>query len=65
MKKQKTSFKKLTSKDEEKIRENLAQNPPTKKDILAMIISLFITIIPLVLLILGIFVLVIWFFFLR
>lgn len=65
MKKQRQSDKKLTRKEEDNIRKNLAENPPSKKDVLAMIISLLITIMPIVLLILGIFVFIIWLIFLS
>ena len=65
MKKQRHWFKKPTPEEEAKIQESLANNPPSKKDYLAMIISLLITVIPVVLLILGIFVFVIWFIFMR
>ena len=54
MKKQKISYKPLTKEEEEKIAQQLRENPPTKKDLAALGIALFIQLLPRVLLVLGI-----------
>ncbi|HHU56098.1 MAG TPA: hypothetical protein GXZ48_05375 [Acholeplasmataceae bacterium] len=64
MKKRKT-YKKLTPEEEAQIRKKLQETPLEKKDTFALIISMLITLLPRVLLILGIFVFFIWLFFLR
>jgi cell division septal protein FtsQ len=58
-------YRKPTPEEEERARKNLAENPPSKKDIWAMIIAFLITALPIILLILGVFVLFIWLIFLK
>lgn len=64
MRKQRT-YKKLTPEEEEQIRKNLAENPLSRKDYWALFISLFLTLLPRILLVIGFIIGVIWFFFLR
>lgn len=65
MKKQKIYNKKLTPEEEQEIRDNLRENPITNKEIWTMVLSAVIVWIPVVLIILGLFYGIIWFFFLR
>lgn len=65
MKRRKILNKNITPEEEQEIRRNLQENPLTKTDIKAMIISALITLLPAVLIVIGIFVLIIWLFFLR
>lgn len=65
MKRRKILNKNITPEEEQEIRRNLQENPLTKTDIRAMIISALITLLPAVLIVIGIFVLIIWLFFLR
>lgn len=64
MKKQRI-FKKVTPEEEQEIRENLKENPLTKKDKQAIYIAAFLVLVPAMLVIIGLFLLIIWFFFGR
>lgn len=65
MKKPRTSYRPLSKEEQLRIEENLRENPPTRKDIAALIISLLITLLPRLLLILGILFGIIWFLFIK
>jgi cell division septal protein FtsQ len=56
---------KLTEEEKEELRNKLKENPPEKGDLLAIIIAAFINLLPVFLLVLGMFMLVIWLIFLR
>lgn len=60
MKRPETSYKPPTKEEEEKIAKNLQENPLSRKDFIALFFSLMITLLPRVLLILGIIVGVLW-----
>lgn len=64
MKRQKI-FKEVTPEEEKEIKENLLKNPVTKKDTWAMIIAALIILVPALIIVIGIFLAVIWFFFMR
>jgi|GEM_PF-4127035 hypothetical protein len=64
MKRQKI-FKEVTPEEEKEIKENLLRNPVTKKDTWAMIIAALIILVPALIIVIGIFLAVIWFFFMR
>jgi len=64
MKKQPPSNK-LTEEELDEVRQKMKETPLEKGDFLAIVIAAFMTILPLVLVILGIFVLFIWLFFIR
>lgn len=64
MKRQKI-FKEITPEEEKEIKENLLRNPVTKKDTWAMIIAALIILVPALIIVIGIFLAVIWFFFMR
>lgn len=65
MKKQKILNKNITPEEEQQIRDNLKENPLTKEDKKAIYIAAFIVLVPAVLVVIGIFLLFIWFFFMR
>lgn len=64
MKRQKI-YKELTPEEEKEIRDNLQRNPVTKKDTWAMILAALVVLVPALLVVIGIFLAVIWFFFMR
>ena len=65
MKKQRIFKKEITKEEEQEIRENLKENPLTKKDKWAMYIAALTVLVPAILIVIGIFVLFRLFFFMR
>jgi hypothetical protein len=60
MRKQQISNKKLTEEELDEVRQKMKDTPLEKNDVLAITIAAIITIMPLVLVLLGLFAVIIW-----
>jgi hypothetical protein len=60
MRKQQVSNKKMTEEELDEVRQKMKETPLEKNDVLAITIAALITIMPLVLVLLGLFAVIIW-----
>jgi hypothetical protein len=60
MRKQQVSNKKLSEEELDEVRQKMKETPLEKNDVLAITIAALITIMPLVLVLLGLFAVIIW-----